>query len=209
MRAIIWAAAFSVCITTGALADSGETLRFAVIRGNEQIGTHTIEIRRRAEATDVSIATDVAVKMAFITVYRFEHTGSEEWSGSRLVSLHSVTNDDGTRHRLDVTAAADGLRVAADGKAERADPGIVPASLWNPALTRQSVILNTLDGSRMNVAVEDAGTERLSVRGRIEKARHYVIHGDLERQVWYDDAGRLVQVRFKAKDGSDVVYRLI
>jgi hypothetical protein len=125
------------------------------------------------------------------------------------VALHSATNDDGTRHQLDVTQTAGALEVDADGNSARADPAIVPASLWNIALTRQSVLLNTLDGKQMHVTVGDQGSELVQVAGGRQQARHYVLHGDLERQVWYDQTGRLVQVRFKAKDGSEIVYRLI
>jgi hypothetical protein len=48
----------------------------------------------------------------------------------------------------------------------------------------------------------------VTARGRSVEARHYQLSGELERELWYDAAGVLVQVRFKGKDGSDIRYEL-
>jgi len=48
---------------------SQETLKYAVVRKGEQIGTHTVDIRRKDAETTVGIATQVTVKVAFITSY--------------------------------------------------------------------------------------------------------------------------------------------
>jgi hypothetical protein len=35
-------------------------------------------------------------------------------------------------------------------------------------------------------------------------AHHYAITDKITRDLWYDSNGRLVQVRFSAKDGSEI-----
>jgi hypothetical protein len=54
------------------------------------------------QETTVSIATDLAVKVLFVTAYRFQHAASEHWVGGRLIALNSTTDDNGTRHRVSV-----------------------------------------------------------------------------------------------------------
>ena len=67
--------------------------------------------------------------MAFITVYRLEHSARALEKG-RLVSLTSKTNDDGTEHSLSV--AAEGSRLAVhDDKQPTMGPVILPPCLWN------------------------------------------------------------------------------
>ena len=41
--------------------------------------------------------------------------------------------------------------------------------------------------------------------GRIPATR-FAYSGDLQNEVWYDDAGRWVKMRFKGRDGSTIEY---
>ncbi len=184
----------------------GGVLDFTVLRNGSEVGRHEMLFRSEADGLKIDIHTNVAVKVAFITAYRFEHEGHEVWQGAHLARLWSKTNDDGTKHVLDVTAGGDSLVVMADGKELEKSSASIPASLWNERIVQQKSILNTLDGSRMAIQVADLGTEIVLVKGAKVPARHYSITGDLQREVWYDAQNVLVKVRFKAKDGSDIEY---
>jgi hypothetical protein len=184
----------------------GGVLDFTVLRNGSEVGKHEMLFRNEADGLKIDIRTNVAVKVAFITAYRFEHEGHEVWQGGRLVRLWSKTNDDGTKHVLDVTAGGNELVVMADGKDTEKVSVSIPASLWNERLVQQRSILNTLDGSRMSIQVSDLGTEAVPVKGGKVPARHYAVTGDLQRELWYDAQNVLVKVRFKAKDGSDIEY---
>ena len=192
----------------GATQFARSHLEFIVVRNDEAVGTHVIDFTRDGDTTNVKIATNVVVKMAFIPVYRFEHAGIETWKGNQLVGLRSRTNDDGTPHQLAVAAEGDHLRVAGDGSQAPAAAAIIPASLWNPGIVHQSVILNTLDGTQMRIAVVDKGEEMVEASGANVPARHFAISGGINRDVWFDRANTLVRVAFAGKDGSSIVYQL-
>lgn len=183
-------------------------LEFAVIRGGDEIGRHEMLFRREGDELEVAIRTRVAVKVLFVTAYRFEHDGREAWRGGRLVRLDSTTDDDGSRHVLHVEANGRGLKVSGDGREREVDGAIVPASLWNEGVLRGDPLLNTLDGRSMAVKVEDLGPATVRARGRDVAARRYRLTGELERELWYDADSVLVQVRFAGKDGSEVRYEL-
>jgi hypothetical protein len=38
------------------------------------------------------------------------------------------------------------------------------------------------------------------------RARHYLYAGDLNGEIWFDDQGRWVKLRFRADDGSIIDY---
>src|ERR1051326_3478971 len=63
---IVVALAFAANAAPGA---SSETLRYAIMRNGDQIGTHTVEINRGPKETSVNMSTDLAVKVMFITAY--------------------------------------------------------------------------------------------------------------------------------------------
>lgn len=195
-------------VAAHALELPSESLSFAVLRNGDPVGTHTVRFQPQPDGFSVAIDTNVVVKMAMIPVYRFEHHGQEVWRGDQLVGLSSTTNDDGTRHTLKVKGGAAGLEVNGDGNSARLPGAVLPASLWNRATTGQGVLMNTLDGHAMNVRVSDLGDDTVTAHGQPRRARHYAITGDLPRELWYDDHGTLVQVRFKAKDDSDIRYVL-
>jgi hypothetical protein len=200
----------TLLLVGGVAAEPGkQTLEYAVVRKDEQIGTHKVEIRRKDAETTVDIATQVAVKVAFITAYSFQQSNTEKWVNGRLVSFRGTTDDNGTRSKLEVTAGSQGLRVQADGKTTTAPAETMPASVWNHALMEQSVALNTVDGSLMPIKVTSKGAEEITVQSRKTKTRRYNMKGVFDQELWYDEQGRLVQMKLRGRDGSDVFYRLL
>ena len=191
-----------------ALPVPNQPLAFTVLRNGEPVGTNTITFQQTPAGLQVDVKTAIVVKITVIPVYRFEHEGHEVWQGDHLISLRSITNDDGTPHHLSVDAKGDGLDVKGDGYTGPAAMGAIPGSLWNPTVPLQSVLLNSLDGKLMKVATKDLGEETVTVRGAAAKAHHYSVDGDLKRDLWYNSDGTLVQIHLKAKDDSDILYVL-
>src|SRR4051812_31844174 len=89
---------------------------FDIVRGGDKIGTDTIDIERQNDTTTVKIKTDVSVKVMFVEAYRYEHSHNETWKNGQLIAFKSRTNDNGTKHSIDVTATPDKLSMDADGK---------------------------------------------------------------------------------------------
>jgi hypothetical protein len=186
-----------------------EAMRFAIMRNGEQIGTHAIEINRTGPETNVRITTDLVVKVLFVTAYRLQHGATERWMNDQLVAFNSTTDNNGTRHKVSATLGTSGLEVEADGKTGRADKNVLPASLWNPELMRRKTALDPQDGQVDPISVTDDGMEDLSFGARAMKAHHYEIKGRYSQDVWYDERGRLVQVKLIGSDGSVISYRPI
>jgi len=191
-----------------AAAPPGGVLEFDIVRQGETIGRHSMQFTATPAGLQVHIRTRALVKVAFVPVYRFEHDGEEVWRDGRLTQLNSVTNDDGDKHELHVSAETGGLAVVDNGRRSTVPAGILPASLWHDGVPRSTVLLNTLDGRQMAVQAVDLGPENVDAAGRQVATRHYRLDGDLRRDLWYDAAGVLVRVRLYGKDGSAVDYVL-
>jgi hypothetical protein len=198
-----------VVASTVAAYTQPETMRFAIMRNGEQIGIHAIEISRAGPETNVRITTDLVVKVLFVTAYRLQHSAVERWVNGQLVALESTTDNNGVRHKVSATRGASGLAVEADGKTSHVDQNTFPASLWNPELMRRKMALDTQDGQVDPISVTDDGTEDLSLDARVLKAHHYEIKGRYSQEVWYDEHGRLVQVKLIGSDGSVISYKPI
>ena len=188
---------------------SAETIKFAIVRNGEQIGTHTMEINRAGPETSVKILTDLNVKVLFITAYRLQHKATERWVGGRLVALSSNTDNNGTLHTVSVSETSSGVEVRADGKAAKAERNLMPGSLWNQELLSRSVMLDAQDGSILPLSVVDHGNKQITVKSRTVKAHHYTLKSKWTQDVWYDEQQRLVHASLVASDGSVILYQLL
>ena len=188
---------------------SAETLRYAIMRNGDQIGTHTVEITRKGTETSVSLNTNLAVKVLFITAYHLQTQDSERWVNGRLVALKSTTDNNGTRHNVSVVSKPSGLEIDADGKTSQLDPNTVTGSLWNADILHHMQFLDAQDGQVLPLTVIDNGPDDVSVAGHPVKAHHYTLKSRYSQDVWFDDHQRLVQVKIVGSDGSVISYALI
>jgi hypothetical protein len=184
------------------------TLNFAVLRNDDQIGTSVIRLHRNGEETVAEIDTHIQVKIAYVTVYRFDQAETEHWTDGCMMTLTSLTDDNGTIHKVFAKRTEKTLSVEVDGKAGEVDPTANPVSLWNAALVQKTTLaLNPQDGSITPMSVVDRGEEQLVLEGRATTAHHYSIQTSVPQDVWYDERDRLVKVEMLGSDGSRIHYQ--
>jgi hypothetical protein len=194
-------------LSASAQAEPGSaTMNYAIMRNGDQIGTTTVRLDRKGRETTAEVVTEVRVKVAFVTVYRYEQTETERWVDGRLVALNSVTDDNGTLHKVTATSRGNVLAVNADGKTSEVDPAVMPVSLWNAALVQKTIALDTQDGSLVKLSVVDHGKEQLVLQGQPRTAHHYSIHTTFPQEVWYDESRQLIKVALRGSDGSKIEY---
>jgi hypothetical protein len=192
-------------LTFTGLSQAG-SLNYIVERNGKAIGTHSFDFSGSGDQMLVDVNSNMVVKIGFIPVYKFIHNGREIWSGGLLTSYESSTNDNGTNKFLKFN---NNIAESNLGVNEFQGKQVMPASLWNIESISANKLMNTLDGKIMNIDVKDIGTEEvLTTSGNIINAEHYSVTGDLERDLWFDEANRLVHVLFKGQDGSNIEYIL-
>jgi hypothetical protein len=185
------------------------SMKFAVMRGDAQIGTNTIELSYNGGQTSVRIATHLEVTIAFVKLYRFDQTETEQWSNGRLQSLSSRTDDNGKMHRVDAVSRQGKMVVDGDGQLRVADAAILPVSLWSRPAPDHGFGLDPEGGSIVPVFVTDKGEDDMVVAGRTRYAHHFVVKTTFSRDVWYDERGRLIRVKMQVRDGSTIHYEPI
>lgn len=197
-----------------ALPENGE-LAFDVMRAGEPIGRHVLTFHNPAEdELRVRIAIDLEVRFIGIPVFRYSHQSQEVWRDGRLARLSTRTNDDGREYFVDATKAVTGgdetsvIEIRHPEGTVTAPPDIVPTSYWNRAILSRPHLLNTQDGRLLDVGVETLGLETVTARGQMRRATRYRLTGDLRLDLWFDDGGQLVKLRFEDKSGTEIDYVL-
>jgi hypothetical protein len=197
----------AIALSAAETEPAAATINFTVMRNGDQIGTTTMRISRDGAGTLAEIVTHIAVKIAHITVYHYDQSETESWVDGKLVKMNSQTDDNGRRHKVSVTRSGDILSVDADGKVVEVDPAIIPVSLWNASLMRQTTAISPLDGALTPVSVVDHGEEPLVLQGRPTTAHHYSVRTSFPQDVWYDREHQLIKVEMRGSDGSKIQYQ--
>ncbi|MGC2833462.1 MAG: DUF6134 family protein [Methylocella sp.] len=184
---------------------------FDIVRKGDKIGTDTIDIERQNDTTTVKIKTDVSVKVLFIEAYRYEYSCNETWKNGQLIAYKSRTDDNGTKHSIDVTAAPDKLSMDADGKHSDLPKTAVPETLWGKDAIHHLDAFDPDTGKRMAIEVTDLGNETLTIQGVTHETHHYKIAdtlgGDFARELWFD-GDVLVRTKVIGSDNSVILSDL-
>ena len=212
--ALVLAAAFFAA--SSALATDGwhvgkpppGRLDYVVTRGGTPIGRQTIEFRDDGDGLVVRTRVDVEVDFLSMTLYRLHHEAEEHWSDGRLVALTSRTDDDGKDREVTLVAEDGRLKGRYNDNPVDLPGDLIPASLWHPATVSATVLLDPIRGRERHVTVVDRGLDRVNTTNGVIEARRYSMTGQIERDLWYDSEGKLVLVRFPAKDGSQITATL-
>ncbi|MDE2516429.1 MAG: hypothetical protein KGL12_10420 [Rhodospirillales bacterium] len=185
----------------------GGFLGFRLLREGVAIGTHQLRFARQGTHLAVTIDVDVVVRFLGIPVVRYTHHNVERWEGTRLVGLNSVTNRDGDHLAMGAVMTDRGLAVHGSGTA----PYIAPAdalatTYWNARMLLAPMI-GTQDGQLVHPTVRELGQGGVrDAAGQEIAARHFVLRGRINSDVWYSMAGHWVGLSFTVKDGSRIVY---
>lgn len=214
LAVFVTVAAMAVSIPLAAIAarpdaaPADPTIAFRVDRGGDPMGTHVLRFHEKADGLHVAIDISLAVNFGPLTVFRYQHHNEEVWRDGRLQSISTKTNDNGKEYWVKGKATAKGFEVDSSFAGPLTAPAsIIPASYWNPAILKQTQILDTQKGRIFNVTVTPGAETREPVAGRMERVREYVMSGDLRLTLYYTDTGQWVNLAFKAR-GSDVVYEV-
>lgn len=188
---------------------AGSTLVYDILRNGEPLGSQTFVLRRQGAEVTAELRTEIDYRLLALRLYSFRQSGREVWRDGRLAELAIDTDDNGTLSRLRVRRTETGVLEIDDARQRRAvtDP-LAAASLWNRGALDYSSLIDTIDGSILEVSVTPTGEETVMAAGRPVRARGFRVTGGLTRDVWYGTDGRLLRVRFVAGDGSQLEYRL-
>lgn len=182
-------------------------LLFTALRNGSKLGTHSVTFHRDGDSLTTDIAIDYAVKLGFITVFRYTLRGRESWSGGILTAARADTDNNGTPEFMRARRDGDGLLIeGSQTKPYRAPPGSLIATHWNKAQLGAAMI-NPQDGSLLRFTVKERGPARVAdSAGRHHTADGFTLSGPADLDLWYGTDGLWRSLRAKAADKSVISY---
>ncbi|MBX2832203.1 MAG: hypothetical protein KTR23_13850 [Rhodospirillales bacterium] len=186
-------------------AYAGEILNFRVLKDGKPIGYEKVEITQTAKGRTVTVETMTDVRVLFLQ-FHYDHQRTEYWDGDALVSVETTTNDDGTHYTYQASYTDDCYELAGKGVGKReACDRAWPLTLWLEDVTGKTDLYSVIDAEPYGVETKKVGLEKLMVSDRETPAIHYVMSGDIKRDLWYGTDGKLLKTSFKRK-GYDIDF---
>lgn len=182
---------------------------FEITRDGKAIGTQSINVTQSGDTVTATTESMVAVKMLGIVVYRMHQVLIETYQGRKLVALRAETKDpDGVR--IGELARNGDRWTGRLGKDRRAfDCDCMTSTMWQIASVQGSAMIEASQARLRSIIVQEKGAKTLDLpEGRVE-TRHFVVKGDIEREVWFDPHGNLVAAQQIGSDGSLIRQILI
>ncbi len=183
--------------------------RFRVFLDDAEIGYHRYALRHNGTAQELTSEARFNLRVLTFNVYQYEHRAVENWQGDCLARIESQTNDGGERLSVERGRADDSFAVRGDGLRSDLPACVMSFAYWNPAMLKQSRLLNSQDGKFLEVAVQPLGTESITVRGaNVSASRYALVTEKFRIDVWYSTDGEWLALESAARGNRKLRYRL-
>lgn len=187
---------------------AGDVIAFDVLRKGNPFGSHEVRFSQTDDgALKVDVDVDLKAGLGPITLFRYELDAMEVWQDGRLMELRGEVNDDGDYADMVARRMGDALKIDGDAKSGTVEGDIIPASHWNIEQMEQSRLLSSEDGELIEVSVKEIGRETLTIDDQQIPARKFLMDGEIDVTLWYDDTGRWLKLAFEAR-GQQIEYSL-
>ena len=183
----------------------GKRLEFAVFRDGSEIGRRVLTFAREDGRLVVDTRIEIAVRMLFVVVYRFERRARSVWRDGLVERYEAETDDNGKKSRIRVTAREHGLAIEANGSSRIAPRALKTREFWNIDILTEKAAIDTATGTVEPIVVSGPEQTSLQLGNRTIPARRYRLTGKTERDLWYDEKGGLLRISRIARDGSTIV----
>ncbi len=169
------------------------------------IGSHVVTFSKDGADQIVDVALGIKVKFLFITLHSLQSKRHEVWRDGQFVAYRA--NTDENSELIEVTAKMEGGKLVINGVDGRvtAPAAVFPTHPWNPGIVKQTLLMDTKTGKLLKVSVQAAGDDSVDVAGKSVPASKFTVSGDMERELWFDNAGNCIQFRF-VRDGATLTF---
>ncbi len=187
---------------------------FALDRKGQQIGTHGLRFSRLDDGRlRVDIAIDIKVKVAFITLFRYEHRAMEvwDWQGRRLDYFWSETDDNGRAFRVEGARDAEGFAWRnQDDERWRQDDALM-TTYWHPKTLVHRPWINSQKGPPLEITMEPGEDAVIAApTGETWRGQRYAVSGGVRVNLVYDPGGCLIGLDFTPpKNDVPIIYRML
>lgn len=183
---------------------------FRVSLDGKEVGSQRFSVLEQDGVTRLETEANLAVKMLFVTVYRYLHRNVETWDGECLAEIETSTKVNGKKLAVKGSRGDGYFEVSGTGDTARLPECVMSFAYWNPQFLNQKKLLNSQDGRYIDVDVSGPVDDQLTVRGETQPAQRYRLVADkIDMQLWYSLDNVWLALESKTGGGRTLQYELL
>lgn len=179
---------------------------YSIIRKGKNIGKHSLIVNTLDDRIDVSIDSNITVRVLKIPVFKFRYVSKELWVDDQLISVDSTTKTNNDVENASLQNIDHQSLLTYNDKQATTELIQQASNHWNISAVEKTRLFNTIKGVKSDVSVKFVGNEALDINGTTLDTKHYVYSGDIIAQTWYDKNNRWVKLAFLGSDGNQIIY---
>lgn len=182
---------------------------FRIVRKKSVVGYHRVTITPNGDGMTVKTTVRIAVKVAFVTAFTFDHDCSEVWAGDRLRNLEAATNNNGDRLKVSGKAISSGFEVKGpSGPFTAPVDALTTTCMWSPAFLAQSEAIDTQNGGMIGLVSKKLGADKVKLLdATLPTERYDLVTPYVTGELWYSADERWVKATFELQ-GERIGYDL-
>ena len=191
-------------------ASDGGTWRFRVYLDDREIGYHDFGLAGTGDHRQMRSEARFEYRLLFVKLFDYEHENLETWSGDCLQSIRSRTDANGDMYAVEGRLTQNGFRILAGEEPGSLPDCVMTFAYWNPDFLEQSRLLNSQDGSFVDVQVSSPERDERMVGGEPQPALRYRLRaGEMQLDLWYSDEQEWLALESEVEGGRTLRYERI
>jgi len=196
------------------VTDSIKNWHFIAYLDNSEIGYHNFEVNISDSKTTVKTQAEFDVTFMFIPVFKYEHSNLEIWNNGCLVTLNSITNNDGEDLFVNLSNN-DGIThiETPNNKLSKSDC-VRSFAYWDENLIKSNILMNTQSGELLDVTHKLIGSEKILINNKLVDTQRYQLQGkdeqgiDIDISLWYNTNNQWVALESRLEGDRVLRYQL-
>ena len=181
--------------------------RFRVFLDDREIGYHHFYLDSSGEIRTLRSEASFEYRLLFVKLFHYEHENLETWSGDCLQSIRSKTDANGRDYFVEGSREAMGFRVQNTEGSLALPECVMSFAYWNPDFLEQSRLLNTQDGTFLDVEITPPVPDQKIVHGQPVTAYRYSLDaGDFNVDLWYSANEEWLALESAVQGGRTLRY---
>jgi Family of unknown function (DUF6134) len=189
-----------------ASAPAPAPLKYLVFVDGTHSGTYHVEFVPRTGGFTAVSAMSIRIEFAFITAYRYQQDGQEDWHNGRLESFEYLTNDNGQAILVSGSRVGDHLLVNGPNGRATVPGDALSSGFWNAGILACKHLVDPQTAALVPLAVHKLGATTAEIAQRSIHGVAYALQTFLQGTVWYDAHNHLLASSF-SQEGHKVELR--
>ena len=196
-------------LAAGSYSYAVDSWKFKVFYDESEIGEHVFSRSMSKENQRVTIEADFNIDIFFINVYSYKHRNIEQWDGECLISINSMTDDNGEKFEVNGEVQDNVFNLNTNTGKEIFDGCVKTFAYWDIDILDSDSLLNSQTGEIVDVDISFVANEEILVRNKLVNAKRYELKtDDFTIELWYSDKNEWVALNSITSDGAKLHYKI-